>query len=311
MQTIFGAGGAIGKSLTKELLSYTTQIRLVGRNPEKINPGDELFKCDLTKADQVMKAVEGSEVVYLVAGIPYRLKIWKEQWPIIMRNTLDACIKHKAKLVFFDNIYMYDPKAIPHITEQSPINPSSGKGKVRAEIAQMLMNEVEKGKLQALIARSADFYGPGVTNGVLNEAVIKPLMAGKKANWFCSVDKQHSFTYTPDAAKATAILGNETNGWGKVWHLPTAPNPWTGKEYIDKIAELLHVESRTQVAGKGLVKIIGLFNPIMKEFVEMLYQYDQDYIFDSSHFEKTYGIKPTSYAYGLKESVEFALQNRK
>lgn len=43
MQTILGAGGAIGIDLAKELLAYTDKIRLVSRNPVKVNAGDELF----------------------------------------------------------------------------------------------------------------------------------------------------------------------------------------------------------------------------------------------------------------------------
>ena len=60
-QTILGAGGAIGIELAKALPTYTSDIRLVGRNPKKINSTDELFKADLSNRDEVLKAVEGSD----------------------------------------------------------------------------------------------------------------------------------------------------------------------------------------------------------------------------------------------------------
>ena len=44
MQTILGSGGAIGISLAKELMNYTNQIRLVSRNPKKVNETDELCR---------------------------------------------------------------------------------------------------------------------------------------------------------------------------------------------------------------------------------------------------------------------------
>lgn len=305
MQTILGSGGAIGVELAMALRKYTNEIRLVSRHPEKINETDELMTADVTILDDVRKAVEGSSVVYLTVGLPYSIKTWREKWPKIMRNVITACEEYGAKLVFFDNIYMYDPNYLNGMNEETPVNPSSKKGKVRAEIAQMIMDEVEAGKLTALIARSADFYGPGdQKTSILSETVIKPLSKGKRANWMGSVAFKHSYTYTPDAGRATALLGNTDDAYNQVWHLPTAPNPLTGKEWIEAIAEKMGVKPRYQAVPKFMIRIIGLFVPIMREMVEMMYQYDRDYVFDSSKFEKRFGIEPTPYADGIKEAVK-------
>jgi nucleoside-diphosphate-sugar epimerase len=304
MQTILGAGGAIGVELTKSLKEYTSEIRLVSRNPQKVNIGDELLSADLLNLADVRKAVAGSSVVYLTAGILYNANVWKENWPKIMSNVISACKESKAKLVFFDNIYMYDANYLDGMTEETPIKPSSEKGKVRTQIADMILTEVAKGELTALIARSADFYGPGIKNtSMLTETVFKPLFSGKAANWMMSPNYKHSFTYTPDAAKATALLGNTEDAFNQVWHLPTASNPLTGKEWIESIARELGVKPKMQVAPKFLVRIMGLFVPIMKEMVEMLYQYDRDYDFNSSKFEKRFNFQPTPYKDGIKEVV--------
>lgn len=305
MQTILGAGGAIGTELAKVLPSYTKEIRLVSRNPKQVNKNDILLHADLTNPKQLMNAVEGSDIVYLTAGLKYNFKIWQSTWPVIMQNVIDACKKHKAKLVFFDNIYMYDPAYLNHLTENTPIRPTSKKGKVRAQLAEMIMNEVEKDNLTALIARAADFYGPGIQDvSVLIETVFKPLHQGKKANWLGSINKVHSYTYTPDAGKATALLGNTHDAYNQVWHLPTAKPAITGKEWIDTIARELGTKARVQVAPKFMVRIMGLFVPVMREFVEMMYQYDRDYFFDSSKFERAFNIFPIPYAEGIRQIVE-------
>ena len=122
MQTILGAGGAIGNALARELKKYTDDIRLVGRNPKKINDTDETFIADLTKPAEVFKAVEGSEIVYLTVGLEYNIKVWKEKWPPLMKSVIDACIMHKSKLVFFDNVYMIGGDNVKHITEDSPFS---------------------------------------------------------------------------------------------------------------------------------------------------------------------------------------------
>jgi len=304
MQTILGSGGAIGVELARALKGYTNQIRLVSRNPRKVNDSDELMVADLLNPAEVRKAVEGSEVVYVTVGFQYSAKVWKENWPKFIRSVIDACKEFQAKLVFFDNIYMYDSNFLNGMNEETPINPSSKKGKIRAEIAQTIMDEVIGGKLTALIVRSADFYGPGIRNSsMLNETVIKPLASGKKANLMGPAYFKHAFTYTPDAGKATAILGNTSDAYNQIWHLPTAPNPYSMKEWVEIVANELGVKPKFQVVPKFLVRVIGVFVPIMGEMVEMLYQYDCDYVFDSSKFEKRFGFQPTPYQSGIKETI--------
>lgn len=300
MQVILGAGGAIGKELAINLKTYTDCVRLFGRNPEKVNMDDELVKGDLLNADDVIKAVSGCNVAYLVAGIQYKAEVWELQWPVIMNNTINACKKAGARLVFFDNMYMYNPQKIGHMTEDTEIAPMSRKGKVRALIAGMVNNEFGKGELDALIARAADFYGPGIRNSLFSEVIVNNLRKGKKANWFVSVDKLHNFTYTPDAAKATAFLGNTAEAFNQIWHLPSS-EAFTGKQWIEMVANELNVKPGIQVASKTILRIMGLFNPIMKEFIEMAYQYDRDYFFDSSKFEKTFGIGATPAMEAVKQ----------
>ncbi len=302
MKVILGSGGAIGVDLAKELSNYTNKIRLFSRKPAKVNETDELFSGDLLNANDVENAVQGCDVAYLTAGIQYNYKIWQQQWPVIMQNTIEACKKHKVKLVFFDNVYMYHPDKLNPMTEETEVAPISKKGKVRASIAKMLLDNIQSGELTAIIARSADFYGPEIKNSLFNEAIVKQLKAGKKANWLASLNKLHNFTFTPDAAKATALLGNTESAFNQVWHLPGS-KPLTGKQWIEAVAAELQVKPRIQLATKPLVMLLGLFMPIMKESVEMLYQYDRDYVFDSSKFEKAFGISATPFDIAIKKIV--------
>jgi nucleoside-diphosphate-sugar epimerase len=302
MQTILGAGGAIGVELAKALPEYTSNIRLVGRNPSKVNQEDQLVQADLTQSDDVMRAVQDSEVVYITAGLPYNTKVWETTWPIIMNNVIEACKDHQVKLVFFDNVYMYDPDCMGSMTEQCPLNPASRKGKVRAQIARMVMDVSDNGDIQALIARSADFYGPSIKNvSMLTETVFKPFSQGRKAQCLGKVDAKHSYTYTPDAGIATALLGNTPDAYGQVWHLPTASDPYTMRELIKIIAEEFEVAPKYLAANKIMVGIIGLFVPLMKEIVEMMYQYERDYVFISDKFEKRFEFQPTPYLKGIRE----------
>lgn len=209
MQTILGSGGAIGTELAKELKQYTIDIRLVSRNPKKVNDTDSLHPADLSDKSQVIKAIEGSEISYLTLGFDYNTEIWKDKWPALIKNVAEACINHKTKLVFFDNIYAIGGDNVKHITELSPISPSSKKGEGHAFVYRHILQNVDKVKLEAIIARSPDFFGPGKkeTSLVLN-MVYDILVKGKTAQWFCNADVIHTMRYTTDLAKGTALLGN-------------------------------------------------------------------------------------------------------
>lgn len=293
MQTILGSGGAIGTDLARELKKYSKVIRLVSRNPKKVNEADELFPADLSRREEVFRAVDGSEIVYLTIGFEYNLRAWREKWPPLMRNVIDACTTYGSKLVFFDNVYMYDCAHIPHMTEETPVNPCSRKGEIRKEVAGMLLEAVAVRSVTALIARSADFYGPGIRNSALYEMVVKNLKSGKAANWLGSAGHVHNFTYTPDAAVATALLGNTPDAFGQVWHLPTDHTPLKGKEWIEMIASQMGVKPKISVLPIWMMGILGLFVPVMRELKEMAYQMEQDYFFDSSKFEKRFGMQAT------------------
>jgi nucleoside-diphosphate-sugar epimerase len=305
MQTILGANGTIGKILAKELPKYTDKIRLVSRNPKKVNESDELFPADLSNPAIVDKAIEGSDVVYLVVGFEYKLSVWQENWPRLMKATINACIKHHARLVFFDNVYSYDISAIPHMTEDSPYNPPSKKGAVRRQIAEMVMDEVKAGRLMALIARAADFYGPDNEKSIVTEMVYKNFSKGMRAGWPVNVNKIHSFTYTPDAGKATALLGNTFDAYNTVWHLPTDKNVLTGKQLIEQFSKQMKVANKYFIMPVWLLKLAGIFVPTLKEMPEMMYQFERDYFFDSSKFEKRFKFVPTSYEDGIKQTVQF------
>jgi nucleoside-diphosphate-sugar epimerase len=298
MQSILGANGTIARELSRELVSHTPDIRQVSRNPRKVNPGDETVVADLLDAHATANAVAGSDVVYLVAGLQYKLAVWQDQWPRVMRNVIDACKRHGARLVFFDNVYAYG-RVDGVMTEETPFNPTSKKGEVRARIATLLLDEMHSGNLEAMIARSADFYGPDAVQSFPYVTIFQRLKAGKSPQWLGKADKVHTFTFTPDAGKALAILGRSAEAYGKTWHLPTTKEPFTGEDFVRLACELAGRPYKLQSVPRWMMKLLQAFIPVLRENEEMLYQFDYDYRFDSSRIESAYGLLPTPYRQGI------------
>jgi nucleoside-diphosphate-sugar epimerase len=298
LTTILGVGGPIADELAGILTANGQPIRLVSRNPKPVAAA-ELLRADLADREQCIRAVAGSSVVHLLVGLKYDLATWRELWPRIMANVIEACKRSSAKLIFFDNVYMYG-KVSGAMTEETPYSPCSKKGEIRARIATMLMGEVKAGSLTAMIARSADFYGPRTKNGVPNVLVFEPLAKGATASWLVNDAVPHSFTFTPDAARGLMMLAERESAWNQVWHLPTAPTPPTGKEFITMAAAEFGARPKYRVLNRPMLRAYGWFNAVVGESYEMLYQSDSPYIFDSTKFTTEFDFGGTPYAEGIK-----------
>ena len=302
MITILGAGGAIGNELIKLLALKNQPFRLVARNPKPTSGATETLAADLTDKDQTIRAVAGSSVVHLLVGLKYDHKLWQQVWPRIMSNTIEACKRARAKLLFFDNVYMYGKVSGP-MTEKTPFNPCSKKGEIRAKIATTLINESKSGGLIAMIARSADFYGPDARNGVPNLLVFEPFAKKQRASWLVNDSVPHSFTYTPDAAQSLVQLAERATAWNQIWHVPATPNPLTGKEFVALAAKEMGVAPKYRVLSRPILRIAGWFDPLVAESYEMLYQSDSPYVFDSSKFAREFGFAGTPYVDGIRTTA--------
>ena len=302
MYTILGAGGSVSNELVKLLTGRNVPFRMVSRKAAPAQGAGKSRAADLTKHEQTVEAVAGSDVVFLLAGLKYDHKVWAAQWPRIIDNVVDACRQARARLIFFDNVYMYG-KVRGAMTEETPFNPTSRKGEVRAQIANTLVRAWKAGELSAMIARAADFYGPGAKNGIPNALVFDPLSKGDKAMCLVSDSLPHSYTYVPDAAQALLQLVETPSAWNQTWHLPTAPDPITGRQFIVAAAEAMGVAPKYRVLSRGMVKLAGIFNPTIREVHEMLYQNDSPYIFDSSKYGHAFGFSGTPYAEGIRATA--------
>lgn len=296
MQTILGANGIIADELVKELnKNFTTNIRLVSRKPVKVTDSDSLLAANLLDKKSTEVAVKGSEIAYLTVGLPMNTDVWVEQYPIIMRNVLDACIKYDVKLVYFDNTYMYPQNSLP-LTEETEFAPVGKKGEVRAEITNMLLYEMESKNIDAVICRAPEFYGPGKTKSITNGLIFENIRHDKKLKVLLRDDTLRTLIWTPDAGKATALIGNSPEAYGETWHLPCDDSRLTYKQFIEKASKLIGNDLKYEVVNK--------FEVINEELIELLPRYEHDNIFNSSKFKRWFPeFKTTSYTEGIEQII--------
>ncbi|WP_246261169.1 NAD-dependent epimerase/dehydratase family protein [Alteromonas ponticola] len=304
LHTILGASGQIGTELARALYHHhTDQIRLVSRNPQSVNASDALISADLLDLQQTIRAVDGSNVVYLTAGLPMDTQKWVEQWPIMMRNVITACKIHDARLVFFDNTYMY-PQTEELQDEATPFEPNGKKGEVRASIAKELLDTINRGELEAMICRAPEFYGPDKTQSITNVTILQKLKHNKTALVFLRDDTLRTLIYTPDASRAMALLGNTSDAFNQTWHLPCDDNRLTYRQIISQGEQVLKKPCRYRVLKRWQLSLIGLVNPQIRDASELLPRYGCDNKFDSAKFKQRFpDFCVTSYQEGVQKSL--------
>jgi nucleoside-diphosphate-sugar epimerase len=310
MHTILGAGGAVANELTRQLIANNETIRLVSRKPLTITGKNISWKkADLLNYAEILEAAKGSSVIYLTAGLVYDKNIWAAQWPIIMQNLINVAKETQARLIFFDNVYMYGLVNGP-MMENTPYNPCSVKGEIRAKIATQLIDEAKAGNVRASIARGADFYGTDNQNSFFDMMVLTNYAKKQKAQWIGDPEKLHNFSYIPDMGKGVYLLGQNPDSDNQIWHMPTAP-ALPGKQLIELAAKIYGVEPKYFAVNKFMLWSYGLFKKVVMGTVEMYYQYNHDYIFDSGKFEKAFNYKPVSYEEGIKVMSETLYKSEK
>ena len=299
---VLGANGVIGQGILAELNSRGIACKGAGRSQAK-----DWIRVDLTDPAATKAALKSATHCYLTAGLTYSAEVWKRDWPKIMRNVIDAASATNVKVGFFDNIYMYGPPPLQNpITEEHPQHPTSKKGAVRKELAEMLMHAHRDNKVKAFIGRAPDFYGPGATNSPVYIMILEKLLQGKKAQWVGNANVKHSFIHVRDAAKAMVELALDDGAYGEVWHLPTVSPALSVAEVHYLMAELTNSKGKLSTIPKPLLGLLKLFVPILGEVGEVAYQYYSDYNFSSAKFQKRYPDFPiTPYVEGIKEMVHF------
>ena len=301
MQTILGANGIIGEELAQELRkNYTNKIKLVGRNPEKVHPDDQLFTADLLDAKQVIEALQNTEIAYLTVGLAYDSKIWLRDWVVVMQNVIAACVENKCKLVYFDNTYAY-PQDSAIQNESTPLSSKGNKGTGKKLAAELLLKAMANSEIEAVICRAPEFYGPGKTKGFTNMMIFENLKKGKNPKVFLKDDVLRTLIFTPDASRAMALLGNTADAYGQTWHLPCDDSRLTYKQFIAEIGKQLNREIKYTVLSRLLLKAASFFDHNLKETQELLPRYAIDNIFESSKFKERFpNFTITTYQEGIQ-----------
>jgi nucleoside-diphosphate-sugar epimerase len=304
IHVVFGAGQT-GTYLAERLLAAGKQVRVVRRSVGPVAEGAERIPGDATDRDLCVRAADGAAAVYHCMNPGYDTDLWARVVPTLMENLIAAAGATGARLVVLDNLYMYGKPSGP-ITPDTPFNPESRKGEIRAQASDMLAEAERRGDVRAAVARASDFFGPGGHGTHFADRFWKPALAGKTVSTLFDPDATHSYNYIPDVAAGLAALGlAEDDVLGKTWMLP-ACEATTAREMAQHFSTALGREIRLAKTPRIVVKGLGLFMPIVKEIDEMLHQWEVPFGIDDRPPRERFGMEPTPMDEAARETVAWA-----
>jgi len=299
---IFGTG-AVGMAVMEELVRRGKPVKMVNRSGRAgVLAGVEVLAGDVTQGHTAIHLAEGATHIYNCTNPPYHR--WLAEFPFLQASVLGAAIASGAKFIAMDNLYMYGSTAGKPLTEESPYNAHTRKGKLRAQMARDLMDAHESGKVRVVIARASDYFGARGLGTAMGDRVFKNAIQGKAAQVIGNPDQPHDYTYIPDIGKALVILGEHDAALGQVWHIPNPPT-MTTRAFIEKIYAALGSPPQVSVAPKPLMRLLGVFNADLRELLEMYYEFEEPFVVDSSKFERAFGNIATPLEAALATTIEW------
>jgi nucleoside-diphosphate-sugar epimerase len=280
---VLGASGAAGSAILAALVEGGFDARGVNRSgPGPVAPrGVDWRTADATSAEGLRGALEGADVVYMAAQPPYHR--WPQEFPAMLQRVLDAAVAAGARrLVMVDNLYAYGPGSSP-MTEASPQAATDTKGRTRAAMADALLAAHQEGRIEVVIGRASDYFGPDADNSGITALAIEPAAGRGKLRWMGSMDAPHSCAYMPDVAHAFVALGSAPDTAGRIWHLPHAPAV-TGAQFLAMVNDTLPEPRATALVSTRMLRVAAPFHRISRESLPLAYQWTEPFLVDDADF---------------------------
>lgn len=303
---LFGAAGAIGQSIARALAAQGRSYRVVGRSEAGLrkafgtDPRAEIVTWNPDLPESVRAAAAGIDTIVYLVGVDY----WRfELHPELMRKTLDGAIAAGVRnVILIGTVYPYGRARTTPIREDHPREPHTFKGRMRKAQEDILMQAHAEGRINATVLRLPDFYGPGVDKSLLDGAA-KAAVQGGTADMVGPLDVPHEFVFVPDVGPVVAKLVDTPEARGRVLHLAGA-GVTSQQAMVEEMERATGRRLKRRVAGKAVLRLLGLFNPFMREMVEMHYLLTDPVIMDDSALQSLIGpVHKTPYAEGIRRTL--------
>ena len=292
--------GTVGTQLAKRLGESGESVLLLART---ISPAElknvKRIQADAASFSSLISAAPKSGYIYNCVNPPYNK--WTEEWPPINNSLIELAKKTGAVLVTCSNLYGYGPHN-GVLTEDLPLNATWKNGRVRADMWLKLKEMNDAGEIRATEVRGSDYIAAS-DQSRMGDRVVPRLKEGKAVQLLGELDKLHTWTDPEDVAHLMMVVAKEEIAWGKPWHVPSN-GPMTQRHVIRDIALELGVKDpKVSSVPSLLEKLLGTFNPVIRELRNTAYQFNQPFIMSDEKARKALGLQPKPWETVIRDLV--------
>lgn len=292
--------GVLGRTVARLLRQQGRHATLLSRSGATVQ-GETTVACDVTVPGSLERHLGESSRIFFCAAPAYTR--WKQEFPLLVDGLRRTVRGRTADIVYGDNLYAYGARDRP-LTESMPYAATTVKGRARADAAVRLMEIHGSAGVRVAIVRAADFYGPGVERSVVGLRVMRDVIAGRPAHLIGDPDAPHALTHVADHARCMIAVGSHARSFGECWHTPNA-EAMPLREVLRQVATAGGMPLRLRSAGPLMLRALGVFDPALRELVEMLYMFDRPFLVNHDKVTRSFGLAPTPLADGLADTVRW------
>ena len=305
---LFGATGTVGKALAAKLAARGQSFRVVGRSDERLRQGFRNYEplveycaADLSDPAAASGAAADVDTIFYTVGVPYpQFAEHPKLTRIALAAAAAAGVRHYVHL---STVYPYGVPQQEFVSESHPRNPKAFKGRMRKEQEDLVLAADVPQGMRTTILIAPDFYGPDSELSYVR-SIFDAALNGGTANVIGPIDTPHEFIFVPDVAETLIALSEKEEAYGKRWNV-AGPGLITTRQFADQVFQAVHQKPRLRVVGKFMLRVLGLFNPMLREMVEMNYLWTTPVNLDDTRLRQLLpNLHRTPYSEGIRLTID-------
>jgi nucleoside-diphosphate-sugar epimerase len=302
---VLGANGRLSREVARAFHAKGWQVRAVTRNGKSEAlanlAGMEFVAADAMNQDEVIQATLGCDVIF--NGLNPVYTEWAGKCMPMAENVLAALRKHGATHLFPGNIYNFGSTLPETLTPHTPARPDHGKAHIRVQMENLFAEVSKRDDIQTINLRSGDFFGGDGTGSWFDLVVSNKITKGK-VTYPGNPNILHAWAYLPDVAKAFVELAEKADTLSNFENFHFDGHNITGDQMYRALEVAMGKNLKRDALPGFVIKVLGWFNPQMREVSEVFYQWNTPHQVKDSRLSEVIGNVPHT---NLEEAVRSAL----
>ncbi len=295
---ILGAKGRFGRAASTAFVKAGWEVTALARQFDEppVAPIETAI-CDAMDGAALTKACVGFDLIVNTLNPPY--ENWARDLPVLTRNVIAAAQASGATVLIPGNVYNYGADKPELMTETTPWQPTTRKGKLRVKMEEAF----RASGVRTIVLRGGDFF-EREKSGSWFDAYIAVNAQQGRTMYPGPLDRVHAWAYLPDMARAAVMLAGQRDQFDGFEQFGFEGYSLTGAELVAQIEQATGRAQKVSGMPWFLLPLVGLFKPTIREVYEMRYLWSVPHRMDGRKLARAIPVfRPTPIREAMQEMM--------